>query len=1709
MHLDFTPASARPRRSVRTLIRRARRGFALIITLSMMTLLLLLVLTLTTLVRIHMLTATSNLVAAQARQNALLAAYIGVGQLQKFAGADQRATTTADLGMGGLTDISQNNDNTLEVTPQIAQIFAGSSTGTPNTQTLLEAPFGPGGTYYWTGVWGPGVNPLALYTGQGAAYNGTPNTSKAPDPILLNWLVSGDEGTPLTSNFLQNGVVAPPPGNGKVAYTPATGDSGKGITSHSQGANTYNWTALTNDISITPTTPPTGVKGNQPAALLVGPNTAYTSEQTPYTVSSAQGTLIYTRQHKTNVIVAPIVSINDTTPLGTANFTSGRYAFWVGDEGVKAKYTPVDPYVGNISANISGDSGQFSRYRFWAPLRSGIERMLGFGTYGLTGNVLNGATPATTNSTLTAKLSQIIDPSQIYFIDSNLKGAGPRGEGGNRTNPEQTLQTNYFDFTTYSYGVIADSLRGGLRYDLTTAFQEPVKGTKSPTFLDTANGLTLRTILPGANTAAASSINATTEPNVVSTGPNGPAGGLLDQIGPGPAGNNVFHGPNAPPPPGLTGPTALNGGLRWDAIENYYNIAANNTAGAPVPVQPGSTIRAGITPLITQFRLRFGQYTDSNFEHYVSIEPEFVLANPYSFPIKDAGGGMDLGFRINTSTIPPGYSTAGTGQGWEWFAGLESRNDNNAHGQWMSLGYDTTQTAGLGGNAVNAGLAPDFVSTALGSNSGPPGYFAFLKNPVNYPNAIPNGFLSALDNVAFHIPAGANCTFAAGEAKVISLSNASVVTRPVNGNYTKPQGVVVAVVGASYTGAQSAGAAVSLGNIAAVGMMAAQPVTDPNTSLPSPFYFLRDTGVNTSGGKYAKYTLDPNPTNQSPDPVASGANGQWPGKTHGYISTVDPSVAFTLELRSDLKEPTYGGNNNTIQTPYSGSTSGSNTTVNTGVAGPGQNVLQAITNMDLTGAGLIAQPSLGAQPDPKGYVPPFPNDGFGARRQALNTGKAGGSMPVFLLSYMHMIALPGSLGDGNSTSVTNAQNMVGFFTDTANGGVSGTIAPQGWFDPSQYLVYRVYSDFNLRATNMALPPSASFNNPWPGGNTTGPAAKGSLLSNNITSYMTVPPYGRVYDEGPAPDDSSLTVTGNEDNSFSQNSLGKSPTNAGFVSNSDDAAWGYSNSKKGGGQQFVSLYSLPVKGTSNGLTVGNNPPITVPDVPMMSLGQLTHVDFTQDDIWCSVGYQPGNAFGNSYYTPYVSRGSTMQTQNNLSATKVMLTISPQRWVGGGTSPTPFALPAKVNAYDISYLMNVALWDRYFFSTLVPTVSNYPANSRLAFAAGYSAATAVADMGLGKDPATGQSTFLAYAPARFMMIDGAFNVNSTSFEAWRAVLSGLRGVGFSNGSGAKGGQSVTYFPRTTPSGNLSTQTSNSVKVNTPVDDSSTNTNAGANDPPSYAGFRQLTDDQIDILAAKIVEQVHQRGPFLSLAQFVNRSLQYPYGGTGSGTAELSVYSTSGPLQAAIDMSTNVGFPSFNSFFAKVPGDTAPGQFLPGDPGGGNKTGGISSGTTTNTIYPDAPLYGSLLQPYTAFTSGGPSANPYSALCGIPGWLTQADLLEVLAPILSARSDTFTIRSYGEVLNPAINQEGLHDTEPGDQRNPITTDPSSIQARAWCEMVVQRMPDYIATDPKSMNDPSTTTGYCAPNPNGKNTLSAVNAYFGRRFRIISIKYLNADDI
>lgn len=92
----------------------------------------------------------------------------------------------------------------------------------------------------------------------------------------------------------------------------------------------------------------------------------------------------------------------------------------------------------------------------------------------------------------------------------------------------------------------------------------------------------------------------------------------------------------------------------------------------------------------------------------------------------------------------------------------------------------------------------------------------------------------------------------------------------------------------------------------------------------------------------------------------------------------------------------------------------------------------------------------------------------------------------------------------------------------------------------------------------------------------------------------------------------------------------------------------------------------------------------------------------------------------------------------------------------------------------------------------------------------------------------------------------------------------------------------------------------------------------------------------------------------------------------------------------------------------------------------------------------------------------------------WITSADLMSALAPVLSPRSDTFRIRAYGDSVNPATGE---------------------VTGRAWCEAWVQRMPEPVEASDRAQ---PTLSEYVTP-----------PGLLGRRFRITQYRWLNESDL
>ncbi|MGL4399830.1 MAG: hypothetical protein ACRCXD_08170 [Luteolibacter sp.] len=390
---------------------------------------------------------------------------------------------------------------------------------------------------------------------------------------------------------------------------------------------------------------------------------------------------------------------------------------------------------------------------------------------------------------------------------------------------------------------------------------------------------------------------------------------------------------------------------------------------------------------------------------------------------------------------------------------------------------------------------------------------------------------------------------------------------------------------------------------------------------------------------------------------------------------------------------------------------------------------------------------------------------------------------------------------------------------------------------------------------------------------------------------------------------------------------------------------------------------------------------IPREPILALSSFQHADLG------SSTFSSANQFANSWASPYLPLAKVA----NLSAAI-----------------------KDVPIYDTPYLTNESLWDGFFFSgatpVMKPSSGGKPSNAWDSDIASVQTSLEdvvqefVADptakplansrMRLNKGGLTDKELVKRLLDpagctriAGHLMVDGAFNVNSTHVEAWTAQLSALRGEAFNVEAGSPPSSSRTGFPR----------------FRHPVGETDDN----------WKGFRALSDSQVRTLAQNIVEEVRQRGPFLSLAEFVNRRV------------EDSALGRNGAIQAAIETD------NLNNQAKQQPFSTA---FYPRD--------------AQDHIIADTGV-------------------------GIPGFLTQADVLKSLSSVITCRSDTFTIRGYGEAKDAA----------------------GKVIARSWCEAVVQRLPEFVdATDAADV---------------AIRSLAPINKTFGRRFEIVSFRRVPSSEL
>jgi hypothetical protein len=380
----------------------------------------------------------------------------------------------------------------------------------------------------------------------------------------------------------------------------------------------------------------------------------------------------------------------------------------------------------------------------------------------------------------------------------------------------------------------------------------------------------------------------------------------------------------------------------------------------------------------------------------------------------------------------------------------------------------------------------------------------------------------------------------------------------------------------------------------------------------------------------------------------------------------------------------------------------------------------------------------------------------------------------------------------------------------------------------------------------------------------------------------------------------------------------------------------------------------------------------------------------------VAYQSGvtgPGIGNSFIHPMLAREGVYRYLDNSKSQDI-----PNREQPDSTNEND--TKAYNDYWDHVFLLNDALWDDYFVSSLADQVrpgagaaaslsanldrlaeGRELANSRYRLhAAGVAAAKIKQEL---------QAADGYLKAARHLMVDGMFNVNSTSVEAWHALFAGIRERKLVYREAAGGLRAIQP-----PAGKIAVARFNTEVSDQEMEDPATGA-AMPDGAPGWAGVRYLDDRQLRKLAEQCVRQVKLRGPFLNFSEFINRRLS---------NDELGLM---GALQSAIDYD-----------------DAGP------DPASINYR--FKNG-------PDFMMKSSALGQHSFAT---PEAAEGSRFAGIPGYVIQSDLLKPVANTLAVRDDTFRIRAYGETRDAS----------------------GRVIASAWCEAIVQRLPEYWdeANDP-----------------------------------------------
>ncbi|MEI6794481.1 MAG: hypothetical protein WCL05_04510 [Verrucomicrobiota bacterium] len=489
---------------------------------------------------------------------------------------------------------------------------------------------------------------------------------------------------------------------------------------------------------------------------------------------------------------------------------------------------------------------------------------------------------------------------------------------------------------------------------------------------------------------------------------------------------------------------------------------------------------------------------------------------------------------------------------------------------------------------------------------------------------------------------------------------------------------------------------------------------------------------------------------------------------------------------------------------------------------------------------------------------------------------------------------------------------------------------------------------------------------------------------------------------------------------------------------------------GGSQAFG---GLSVTSGLGGVTsaVYTEVPLSAP----LSLAQYTHANFGLRD------QEPLFQIGNSFSPLTINIASSY-----------------------GTDPG-----GSIVTHDHAWMANSAIYDRFFLSGAAPVVTRgqvVTESKSLStvldeFAAGTGRlANPRTKLFASRDPATVRAMLGDHRRiAGTILTDGTFNVNSTSVDAWTALLASAKRNAMGSATALlPGSDKNARFPRSAR-----------------ADASDYNYKTALNDKKAWTGLATLDDAQIKLLAKSIVEEtrmrlhynhrysygikpgldvhyvIKDRGvevplPYIGLAQFVNRF------NCGAYPSQVSYQ---GCLQNAILRADVDG--------ANLSNRSSP---LAAAPAYDSTKLTQLTGSTPDT---NPAVAGQIPYVYQTMnvnaTDPRTSQNKGHSLRAAPTSLMQSDILEAVGSSLSTRSDTFVIRCYGDSTDPL--------------------DPNRTLAGCWIEAVVQRIPEFCDPSQPPETEVCKSTDGQLHNP----LLSQINRTLGRRFVILSTRTLAQKDL